>query len=77
MLPLLQQFLALRKVDPTARSITLQLPRSLMHRLFSLIEEWQREGHLYLPRMAYAVSRIQQEARRNQVQVAWVPSKLR
>ena len=54
-----------------ARSIDLQLPRSLIYRLFSLIEEWQREGYLYLPRMAYAVSRLQQEVERRRLQTAW------
>ena len=70
-LPLMRRFLALRKEDPTARSIELQLPRSLIYRLFSLIEEWQREGYLYLPRMAYAVSRLQQEVERRRLQTAW------
>jgi CRISPR-associated protein Csm1 len=70
-LPLLRQFLALRREDPTARSVDLQLPRSLIYRLFSLIEEWQREGSLYLPRMAYAVSRLHQEVERRRLQSAW------
>jgi CRISPR-associated protein Csm1 len=70
-LPLLEQFLALRKEDRTSQRVELQLPRGLIYRLFSLIDEWQREGHLYLPRMAYAVSRLRQEVERSRMQGAW------
>jgi CRISPR-associated protein Csm1 len=70
-LPLLEQFLALRKEDRTSPRVELQLPRGLIYRLFSLIDEWQREGHLYLPRMAYAVSRLRQEVERSRMQGAW------
>jgi CRISPR-associated protein Csm1 len=70
-LPLIKQFLTLRKEDPAARHVELQLPRSLIYRLFSLIEEWQQEGQLYLPRMAYAVSRLRQEVERKRMHIAW------
>ena len=70
-LPLLQNFLVLGTYDPEARRLTLKLPKSLIYRLFGLIEEWKSDGRLYLPHMAYTLRRLQEAAERSNTQVGW------
>lgn len=70
-LPLLQSFLALGEYDREAKRFSLKLPRALIYRLFSLIEEWKEEGKLYLPRMAYILSRLQEAVKKSEMQVGW------
>jgi hypothetical protein len=68
---LLEGFLDLGGYDPETRRVKLELPRALIYRLFGLVEEWQDTGKLYLPRMAYVLSRLQEAVQKTQTQGAW------
>ena len=51
-LPFLRDFVALGAYDDKARRLMLKLPKSLIYRLFGLIEEWKSDGRLGLSQMA-------------------------
>ena len=44
-----------------------ELSRGLIYKLFGLFDQWEREGKLYLPRMAYVVSRLKKALSEAQV----------
>lgn len=70
-LPLLRDFLSLGAYDAQERRMKLKLPKSLIYRLFGLIEEWKNDGRLYLPRMAYTLRRLQEAVEKSNIQVEW------
>lgn len=71
LIPLLQNFLALGEYETDTRRVKLKLPKAFIYRLFGLIEEWQNDGQLYLPRMAYTLRRLQEAIERNNMQIEW------
>ena len=70
-IPLVRNFVALGEYDTEARRVTLKLPKSLIYSLFALIDEWKRNGVLYLPRMAYTLCRLEEAVLRSNTHVEW------
>ncbi|SOH02631.1 hypothetical protein [Candidatus Kuenenia stuttgartiensis] len=54
-------FKTMGKIDQNENRFKSEYAHGLIYKLFSLFELWEREGVIYLPRMAYVIARVRKE----------------
>ncbi|MBI2848716.1 MAG: type III-A CRISPR-associated protein Cas10/Csm1 [Chloroflexi bacterium] len=53
-------------------TVQLKIPRRLIYKLFSLFDQWQQEGVLFLPGMAYTMRRTREALRKEGIEMEWL-----